>query len=78
MVWNTDLIETMDLENLTGQAAQGLYSGEARHESRGAHAHEDSLDEAHSLTMGCRNTKATDATPKEVTPAPEEQDEGSV
>ena len=28
--------------------------------------------------MGCRNTKATDATPKEVTPAPEEQDEGSV
>ena len=35
-----DLIETMELENLTGQAAQGLYSGEASHESRGAHAHE--------------------------------------
>ena len=33
---NTDLIETMKLENLTGQAEQGLYSGEARHESRGA------------------------------------------
>ena len=41
LVWNPDLIETMELENLTGQAAQGLYSGEARHESRGAHAHED-------------------------------------
>ena len=34
-VWNTDLIETMKLENLTGQASQGLYSGGARHESRG-------------------------------------------
>ena len=40
-MWDTDLIETMELENLTGQAAQGLYSGEARHESRGAQAHED-------------------------------------
>merc|ERR1711916_191347 len=27
LVWNTDLIETMELENLIGQAAQGLYSG---------------------------------------------------
>jgi len=44
LVWNTDLIETMELENLIGQAAQGLYSGEARHESRGAHAHEDFPD----------------------------------
>ena len=41
LVWNTDLIETMELENLIGQATQDLYSGEARHESRGAHAHED-------------------------------------
>ena len=31
--WNTDLIETMEFENLISQAAQGLYSGEARHES---------------------------------------------
>ena len=41
LVWNTDLIETMELENLDGQASQGLYSGEARHKSREAHAHED-------------------------------------
>ena len=41
LVWNTNLIETMEFENLIGQTAQGLYSGEARHESRGAHAHED-------------------------------------
>ena len=37
LVWNTDLIETMEFENLIGQAAQGLYGGEARHESRRAH-----------------------------------------
>ena len=41
LVWKTDLIETKELENLIGQATQDLYSGEARHESRGAHAHED-------------------------------------
>ena len=29
LVWNTDLIETMELENLIGQATQDLYSGEA-------------------------------------------------
>ena len=31
----------MELENLDGQASQGLYSGEARNKSREAHAHED-------------------------------------
>merc|ERR1719436_2365302 len=36
MVWNTDLIETLELENLINQAAQEMYSAEARQESRGA------------------------------------------
>merc|ERR1711988_1151721 len=41
LIWNTDLIETLELENLFTQAAQLMISAEARHESRGAQAHED-------------------------------------
>ena len=38
----TNLIGTIELENLTGQAAQSLYNEEARRESQGTHAHKDS------------------------------------
>jgi len=44
LVWNTDLIETIELENLINQAAQEMYSAENRKESRGAHAHENFPD----------------------------------
>lgn len=44
MVWNTDLIETMELENLINQACQEMYCAENRQESRGAHAHENFPD----------------------------------
>jgi succinate dehydrogenase / fumarate reductase flavoprotein subunit len=41
LIWNSDLIETMELDNLISQASVTLHSAHNRKESRGAHAHED-------------------------------------
>jgi succinate dehydrogenase / fumarate reductase flavoprotein subunit len=41
LVWNTDLVEALELDNLLGQAATVLHSALYRTESRGAHSRED-------------------------------------
>jgi succinate dehydrogenase / fumarate reductase flavoprotein subunit len=41
LIWNTDLVETLELDNLIGQAVVTMHSAANRKESRGAHMHED-------------------------------------
>ena len=41
LIWNTDLVETLELDNLLAQAVVTMNSAANRTESRGAHMHED-------------------------------------
>jgi len=69
MIWNTDLVEALELENLLEQAIVSLHGAVNRTETRGAHAREDFperndkdwmkhtvtwLDEARTVRLGYR------------------------
>ncbi len=41
LIWNTDLVETLELDNLMAQAVVTMHCAANRKESRGAHMHED-------------------------------------
>jgi succinate dehydrogenase / fumarate reductase flavoprotein subunit len=41
LIWNSDLMEALELQNLMGNAMTAMVGAEARTESRGAHAHDD-------------------------------------
>jgi succinate dehydrogenase / fumarate reductase flavoprotein subunit len=64
MIWNTDLVETLEFDNLISQAAVTVNGALNREESRGAHAREDFKDRDDRTWMKHTLTWFDDATGK--------------
>jgi succinate dehydrogenase / fumarate reductase flavoprotein subunit len=62
LIWNTDLMETLELDNLIGQAVVTVVGAANRTESRGAHAHENFPDRDDATWMKHTLTWFDDAT----------------
>ncbi|WP_332766287.1 succinate dehydrogenase flavoprotein subunit [Phenylobacterium sp.] len=64
LIWNTDLVETLEFDNLVGQATTTVAGAYNRTESRGAHAHENFPDRNDGEWMKHTLTWFDDATGK--------------